>query len=228
MKIEIVLASALALLSFQPTFAQAPPASGQEPKKEGAQAQDASKTEAKVDPEVDAWVQILAQKIGDKNETIRRSAERALQEVGKPALATLQKIAADTKDATRSDSAKRLITRIENPQAGGPGGRGAMGGGGMDPIGRALEGIELSKEQQAKVDEVKTAYGEKVRALMQKMQSGELDREGMTAAQTELRKEVTTKLKGVLTEEQVKKVEEALAAPRGGRRGGGGGGGGGR
>jgi hypothetical protein len=230
MKIEFALMSVLALLSFDaPAVGQTgrTEPEGADAKQQEGEVRDAAKVtpdaETTTTPEVVAWTELLAQRIADENQTIRRSAEQALLSIGKPALATLQKVAAD-KDAARSEAARRLITRIESapqrpePGAGMPGGRGGQAGGRgrFDPVGQALAALELDPDQRAKIEEIRAGHQRKGQELMQQMRSGELDREGFASARTALNQDLLKKLEGTLTPEQLKKVSEAMenAGPR--------------
>ncbi len=109
---------------------------------------------------------------------------------------------------------------------GGPGGPGGPGGqrGGFNPLEQLSKELNLAPEQQKKFDAARQSQQEKMRGLFQKMQSGELDREGMMAEGGKLREELLKDLKGILNDEQFKKVEEAMKrGPGGGGPGGPGG-----
>jgi hypothetical protein len=75
---------------------------------------------AKVDKDVEAWVNVLAVKIADRHDSIRESARHALMAVGKPALPALQKLA-DGNDGAAAEAAKRVIAHIEGSHDGHPG-----------------------------------------------------------------------------------------------------------
>jgi hypothetical protein len=75
---------------------------------------------AKVDKDVEAWVNVLAAKIADRHDSIRESARHALMAVGKPALPALQKLA-DGNDGASAEAARRVIAQIENGPDGHPG-----------------------------------------------------------------------------------------------------------
>ena len=101
---------------------------------------------------------------------------------------------------------------------GGPGGGGPGGQrGGFNPLEQIAKELNLSAEQQTKFDAARQAQQEKMRGLFQKMQSGDLDREGMMAEGAKLREEMLKDWKGILNAEQYAKVEEAMKrGPQGG------------
>lgn len=68
----------------------------------------------------------------------------------------------------------------------------------------------MTTEQKAKLDPLRESRLKKSRELFAKMQSGELDREGLAAEQKKLNDEMLKELKPVLSDDQFKKVEEAV------------------
>jgi hypothetical protein len=86
--------------------------------------------------------------------------------------------------------------------------RGGRGGAGA--VGRIVRDLNLDDKQKAKVDEVLADHQKKARELFRKIRSRELDRAKAREAFQELMQGLQKDLKGVLTEEQMKKVEEAL------------------
>lgn len=81
----------------------------------------------KADPQVDAWVKTLTDKMNDPHDAIRESARAALVAVGGPALPALKQLAGGN-DA-KSFTARRLVQQIERAGFPGPGGGGLTGGG---------------------------------------------------------------------------------------------------
>lgn len=84
----------------------------------------------KADPQVEAWVKTLTDKMNDPHDAIRESARAALVAVGPPALPALRRIAegADAKAYT----ATRLVQQIERAAAmWGAGGYGGTGSGAL-------------------------------------------------------------------------------------------------
>jgi Spy/CpxP family protein refolding chaperone len=75
---------------------------------------------AKVDKDVEAWINVLTAKIADRHDSIRESARHALIALGKPALPALQKLA-DGNDGAAAEAAKHVIAHIENGPDGHPG-----------------------------------------------------------------------------------------------------------
>ncbi|MBI3910161.1 MAG: hypothetical protein HY320_04420 [Armatimonadetes bacterium] len=174
------------------------------------------------DPAVEAWVQTLVGRIADRSPVISNSVRQALVVVGRPALPALRKVAAGS-DTAAADVARRLIAGIQAGRPGGPGGfpggpggppggpggpgfpgQGPGGPGGfLGPIGAVLGDLDLTQEQQRAVDEILRSHQEKSRALFRQAQEGS----------QRLLQEMMAGLKGVLTDEQYKKVEEALTRP---------------
>jgi hypothetical protein len=82
------------------------------------------------DPQVEAWVKTLTDKMNDPHDAIRESARAALMAVGGPALPALRQLAAGN-DA-KAFTARRLVQQIEQ-NAGGPGRPPGFGGPGGPP-----------------------------------------------------------------------------------------------
>ncbi len=115
----------------------------------------------------------------------------------------------------------KKVTEAQQRQGGRQAGPGGPGGqrGGFNPLEQIAKELNLTAEQQTKFDAARQSQQEKGRALFQKMQSGELDRESVMAESAKLREALMKELKGILNDEQFKKVEEAMK--RGGPPGGG-------
>lgn len=102
-----------------------------------------------VDPEVQAWIDLLAAHMADRHDVIRQSAQRTLVTVGRAALPTLKKLS-EGDDAAAADIARKLATRIKAGErrgramrAWGPRGGdgvGRPGPGGPPPEGRGVPG----------------------------------------------------------------------------------------
>jgi hypothetical protein len=84
----------------------------------------------KGDPQVEAWVKTLTDKMNDPHDAIRESARAGLMAVGGPALPALRQLAAGN-DA-KAFAARRLVQQIEQ-NAGGPGRPPGFGGPPGDP-----------------------------------------------------------------------------------------------
>lgn len=81
----------------------------------------------KADPQVDAWVKTLTEKMNDPHDAIRESARAALVSVGTPALPALRQLAGGN-DA-KAFTARRLVQQIERAAVPGLAGGGFTGGG---------------------------------------------------------------------------------------------------
>ena len=111
---------------------------------------------------------------------------------------------------------------------GGPGGFGGPGGprGGGNPLDQVAKELNLTAEQQPKFDAARQSMMDKSRALFQKVQSGDLDRESMMGEMMKVREGLLHDLKSVLNDDQYKKLEEAMkrgpgpGGPGGGQPGG--------
>ena len=101
-----------ALLLLGPATAQ-PPADGKVDTKKDA-------PPAKPDPNVEAWVKLLGEKMTDRHDAIRDSARAALVAIGKPALPTLKKLV-DGDDGATATAATKVIAQIEHPHHAGHG-----------------------------------------------------------------------------------------------------------
>jgi hypothetical protein len=174
---------------------------------------------AQVDPEVGAWVQVLAQKVGDRNETIRRSAHMALVAVGRPALPTMR-ILSGARDDSIAAAAKDIVARIESgpgPRGipGGPDGPGPRGEPGfgprprMDPLLEALSRLEIPDAQKSAVAEIRNAHAQKSREILERGREQGLEPEEVHAQHKQLVQETLARLKSVLSEEQCKQLEES-------------------
>lgn len=94
------------------------------------------------DPAVEAWLQVLVERMNDPHDTIRDSARAGIVAIGPPALPLLHRLA-EGPDSAKAVAARRLISAIEQHHRGpgmpgapgpiGPGGPGFPGGGPMGP-----------------------------------------------------------------------------------------------
>lgn len=66
----------------------------------------------RVDPQVEAWIKTLAEKITDPHDEIRDSARAALAVIGRPALPTLQGLA-NGNDGAKATAAHKIMEAIE-------------------------------------------------------------------------------------------------------------------
>ena len=188
---------------------------------------------AESDPAVQLWVDFLAQRIGDENETIRRSAAQALAAVGEPALPALHRLA-DSGDERTAQAAKRIAARIEKAagrpagrpggeklggEPAGPGRQEAPGQGVRERIAGAIEQLGLGDAETEKIRAILKEHFQKIRALADELRSGEIDREGLRAARDDLRAALRASLEGILTPEQVQKIERAIEEIRRGAEG---------
>jgi len=93
----------------------------------------------KADPQVEAWVKTLTDKMNDPHDAIRESARAALVAVGGPALPALRQMVGGN-DA-KAFTARRLVQQIERSTAGFPGGGGfGVTGGGFGVTGGGFGG----------------------------------------------------------------------------------------
>lgn len=109
----------------------------------------------------------------------------------------------------------------------------------MSRVFRAVQSVELTEKQKQTVEALRVeftekiaplgkALGEKAKAMRERRQNDPDDAEGLATMRKEMREafeaigkaeaELIEKIKAVLTEEQVKKFEEALTQRRGGQR----------
>lgn len=109
----------------------------------------------------------------------------------------------------------------------------------MSRVFRAIQSVELTEEQKQTVEALRVeftekiaplgkALGEKAKAMRERRQNDPDDVEGLKAMRKEMREsfgaigkaetELIEKVKAVLTEDQVKKLDEALAQRPGGQR----------
>ncbi len=156
------------------------------------------------DPTVEAWVQVLVQRMTDRHDLVRDSAREALVAIGKPALPALHKLARG-EDAAAAYAAKKLIARIENS---GPFGREHPGPAAL--LGGKFQGLELSEKQRGQVEEIGQAHQKKVRDLMHQMRDAELQLEHLRSAPAEMHEEMLKALRGVLSEEQYKRFVRGI------------------
>jgi len=168
----------------------------------------AAPSKGKQDGAVSEWVQVLVGRMGEKNEIVRRSVERALVAVGEPALPALEKVS-KSGDRMKAATARRVMEQIRNPRR-----RGGVGRGHRD----LLRGLELEDGQKARAEKVLASHAERRRELMQQVRGGEVDRSELRSAMRELRQELEEELKGVLTDEQFKKYQENSRRSGGRRR----------
>lgn len=120
----VTLAAVLFLGVLTTAVGQPPPPRDREPGRDGPR-------EPRIDPAVEAWVKMLAEKITDRHDSIRESAREGLAAVGRAALPTLRQIA-EGDDGAAADAARKIIGRIESggrgPRGEGPGGPDRPGG----------------------------------------------------------------------------------------------------
>lgn len=169
----------------------------------------------RLDPAADAWVRELVKRTSDRNELVRRSAQRALEEIGRPALPALRQAARENAEA--ADTARRLIGRLEGGAPPGPDQqRGRDHGSHEGPIARlraveqVVKDLDLSEKQKGKVAEIRQASMKKAHALFQKVRDGDVKPEDIRSSFKKIHEEGMKEMKGVLSEEQYKKFEEAV------------------
>jgi Spy/CpxP family protein refolding chaperone len=191
----------------------------------GPRPPDVAKGE-KVDPAVEAWVKVLAERIADGNRTVRDSAQQALVAVGKPALPHLNGLAKEG-DSTVAAEAKKVLERIERMAArgegamglGGPGrrgeGAGARGPGGAQTVENLTRDLNLNPEQEAKVMNALEERSRRMRELFSQVQDGALTREEMMSEMQKMSDQVLKDMKSVLTPEQYSKFEANFRNLRG-------------
>jgi hypothetical protein len=93
---------------------------------------------------------------------------------------------------------------------GGPGGR-------PESLETVIENLGLNEEQQKKVQGVVEEHGKKVRELTERVREGQVERQDLRERMEKLHEAFIKELKGALTEEQFKKVQEAMQPGRPGR-----------
>jgi hypothetical protein len=175
-----------------------------------------------LDPQAEAWIQVLAKRIADAQPIVRDSAIAGLEKVGKPALATLNKLASDP-DKALAEAAKKLAERINRgPQPGE--GRGAAQFG-ADRVDTLAKELKLDDQKTQKLKDLQKAAMDRMREGMDAMRNGDLTGEEFREEMKQYREEAGKELRKFLSEEEAKKVEESLLRSPGGRRGGGQGGG---
>lgn len=185
----------------------------------------------KTDPQLEAWVKTLTDKMNDPHDAIRESARAAIVAVGPPAAQVLAKLA-EGSDA-KAFTAQRLLQQIA--RGGAVGGRdpNARDGGGREPggrepagrdpggrdanplptlLGRLLGELKLTPQQQELVAKVVEGFGARMRENMDRVRGGELDRTTVRDAMLKANDEATAALRKVLTAEQNKRLDE-LAPP---------------
>jgi cytochrome c peroxidase len=132
--------------------------------------------------------------------------------------------------ALDKEEVKKLATRLANQDAfrglGGRRGRGFRGGpgDGPNPVASALREVKLYEEQKKKVEAIRTADQNKVRAVLQKARAGDLDPAKVREELNKARKDLLKEMKAALTGEQFEQFEKALERagppfPAGGPRG---------
>lgn len=100
--------------------------------------------------------------------------------------------------------------------------RGPSGGAGFRPpppgspefIETALQEINLSDLQKARIDSMQKAQREKVFELFRKRQSGEFDFESFRSAHHQLTEDMMQQMQGILTQEQYKEFKKEVEAHR--------------
>lgn len=206
MKFPLISMGTLALLLLPS------PAFGQETGRQGpAQGQD----EVQVDPQVEFWVLILAERINDENEAIRRSAQKALVAVGELALPMLNNIAGGGDEAA-AKQAKKLIGWIEkaakhrDKKAGGDHGLPRWEGMGPEKIQRAAEHLGLTDDQKTRFAEILKAHQDKAAELRQNVKDGLIGQKEAHAARAKLKEALKQELGAILTPDQLEMLGKGL------------------
>lgn len=232
-----VLAAAIGVYSLNaqpPGDRKAPPA--------GEKGQPGERRpERKIDPQVEAWVKMLAEKITDPHDEIRDGARAGLVAAGRTSLPVLRPMM-DSDDGAKAGAARKLVETIElmqqqqraalagptpaartenAPRGNGnperrPGNPGEPGG--RNPLEAVLDDLGLNDKERKKVDDIHEALREKMRGLMEQVQAGTLDREKAREQRREIHETMMKAMKEALTEEQFAKFEDGMkkmGPPRG-------------
>ncbi|MCZ6691572.1 MAG: hypothetical protein O7H41_18460 [Planctomycetota bacterium] len=172
-----------------------------------------------VDPDVEFWVLILAQRLADENPTIRNSAQKALVAVGRAALPTLRNMA-DTWDANTAEHAEKVIKWI---QKAGRDRRLKDGAGldGLDRIWKAVKKLDMSDDQIAQLKDLHQSHMDEARIIRQQVKEGVLDREAARASMAALREQLKGELGRFLTPDQFERFRKMRDRPRPPRKDGG-------
>ncbi|MCZ6601736.1 MAG: hypothetical protein O6952_01880, partial [Planctomycetota bacterium] len=172
-----------------------------------------------VDPDVEFWVLILAQRLADENPTIRNSAQKALVAVGRAALPTLRNMA-DTWDADTADQAEKVIKWIH--KAGRD--RRLKDGAGLDGLDRMWKTVkksDMTDDQIAQLKDLHQAHMDQARGIREQVKEGVLDREAARSSIAALREQLKGELGRFLTPDQLEKFRKMRDRPRPPRRDGG-------
>ncbi len=99
-----------------------------------------------------------------------------------------------------------------------PKGPDARGPGGMDMAARIIGELKLPEREADRIRNLVSEFGPKMREMMEKVRGGNLDPIDARAAMEKIRSELFKELRSVLSEDQVRRVEELMQGP--GRLGG--------
>jgi hypothetical protein len=171
------------------------------------------------DPQLDAWIKTLVEKMNDPHDAIRDSARAALVAVGPPAIPALRELTGGN-DA-KAFSARRVIQMIEHHATGprfpgppggplppGPGPGRAPQPGDEPPLARALGQLDLSDPQRAQITKLVEGYAEKMRAVLEKARDGKIDRAELRDAVGKMSAEATAELRRVLNPDQLRRFDQ--------------------
>lgn len=183
--------------------------------------------EWQVDPQVEAWVKMLAEKITDPHDEIRDSARAALVTVGHPAIGMLKSLESGS-DGAKATAARKLINAIETmhprapvatargdtPSPGAPRGEGRPGfpgpGAGPNPFETAINELGLNDKERKTVEDIHETLRAKMREMMEQVQAGTLTREKSREIRKEIHENMMKSMKEALKEEQFAKFEEIM------------------
>ena len=204
---------------------------GEPPPKGGEKKSDRTATRTRPDPEMDAWVRMLASRLGHGNEAIRRSAAAALMNIGAPAVPVLTRISRGGR-SNAARSANRVLTqirrRIRRRAAAGektdrPRPDRASNNGRTNSartrIARALEALGLDGAQKKAIEQSNADRAERIREVFRQVQDGEMTREESNRETRRIRDEADAGLEKALGSELFKKYREAMRNARRNRRG---------
>lgn len=181
------------------------PSSRPAPAKESAQ-----------DPEVDAWVDVLIERMNHPHELIRGSAQEAIMRLGRAALPRL-KAAAEGTVEKRAALAKDLAQRIEQRRGpkpdGGPDERRIPKDQLENHLASAMRAARLTPEQEVKVKARFEEQRRKTQELYAQARDGVLTREEVRAAMQDMEKGLPAALGAFLDEAQVKTFLDTLRMP---------------
>ena len=177
-------------------------------------------------PEQRAEIERIREESRSEIEALRervRSADTADHEAAREALRAGREEVRGRIDGVLTDEQRRTLEerraeRRESREGRGRQGRSRPGGG---PRAANLDALDLSSEQRAEIERIRTESRSGIEALREEMRSADpADREAAREALRARREEVRGQVGGVLTDEQRRTLEERRAQRQASRRDG--------